>query len=194
MAKVPPKVPVSGIKTSTRPRPGSWFIAEGTTVQINMSFSRLMLVLLPGVVMLPVGGCASLQPREPIQVFMVGMEPMQGQGLELRMLVKLRVQNPNDLALTFNGVSLAMDVQGKRFASGVSSTAGTVPTYGETIVEVPVSISMFNIARQAVGVMSDELPGKLSYEMTGTLGRPASMRFKSQGEIALPAGLPASDR
>ena len=45
---------------------------------------------------------------------MVGVEPLQGEGLELRMLVKLRIQNPNDLPLDFNGVSVTMNVQGKR--------------------------------------------------------------------------------
>jgi LEA14-like dessication related protein len=82
------------------------------------------------------GGCASLRYSEPIEVIMAGVEPLQSQGLELRMLVKLRIQNPNDLPLDFNGVSIQMDVQGKRFATGVSDTVGSVPRFGETIVSV----------------------------------------------------------
>jgi LEA14-like dessication related protein len=116
---------------------------------------------------------------------MVGVEPLQGEGLELRMLVKLRIQNPNDLPLDFNGVSVQMDVQGKSFATGVSDAGGSVPRYGETIVNVPVSISMFRIAREAIGVMTNEYQGKLGFEMSGKLSGPAfnSVRFKSKGEV-----------
>src|SRR5688572_30788731 len=134
------------------------------------------------------GGCANLQRREPIDAIMVGVEPLQGEGLELRMLVKLRIQNPNDSPVDFNGVSLTMNVQGKGFATGVSDAVCSVPRFGEAIVSVPVSVSMCRIARQAVGVMTDEYRGKLTYEMRGKLAGPAfnSLHFKSSGEFTLP--------
>jgi LEA14-like dessication related protein len=161
-----------------------------------MSISRSALLLLIAFGVLLFGGCASLQGREPIQVIIAGVEPLQGEGLELRMLVKLRIQNPNDLPLDFNGVSVQMDVQGKRFATGVSDHGGTVPRFGETIVDVPVSVSVFRIARQALGVMTDEYRGKIAYEMTGKLAGPAhnSVRFKSNGELTLPAEIFGSDK
>jgi LEA14-like dessication related protein len=139
-------------------------------------------------------GCANLPRREPIDVIMVGVEPLQGEGLELRMLVKLRLQNPNDLPLDFNGVSVTMNVQGKRFATGVSDAGGSVPRFGEAIVNVPVSVSVLRIARQAVGVMAKEFRGALTYEMNGKLAGPAfnSVRFKSNGEFTLPAEITRS--
>ena len=36
----------------------------------------------------------------------------------------------NDLPLDFNGVSVTMNVQGKRFATGVSDAGGSVPRFG----------------------------------------------------------------
>jgi LEA14-like dessication related protein len=149
---------------------------------------RALLVLLAFGALLP-GGCASLQGREPIQVVVAGIEPLRGEGLELRMLVKLRIQNPNDLPLDFNGVSIQMDVQGKRFATGVSDAVGSVPRFGETIVDVPVSVSLFRLAHHAIGVLTDEYRGKLAYEMSGKLAGPAfnGVHFKSSGEFALPA-------
>ena len=154
-----------------------------------MSTSRSALLVLLACGALLSGGCASLQGRDPIQVIVAGVEPLQGEGLELRMLVKLRIQNPNNLPLDFNGVSVELDVQGKRFATGVSAAAGSVPRFGETLVDVPVSISVFRIARQAIGVMTNEYRGKLAYEMTGKLAGPAfnSVRFQSKGELTLPA-------
>jgi LEA14-like dessication related protein len=119
---------------------------------------------------------------------MAGVEPLPGQGLELRMLVKLRIQNPNDRPMDFSGVFVRMDVQGKRFATGVSDAAASVPRFGETVIGVPVSISTVQIARQVLGLMTGEHPGKVAYELTGNLGgAPSSCtRFKSRGEFALP--------
>jgi len=122
---------------------------------------------------------------------MAGVEPLQSEGLELRMLVKLRIQNPNDSPLDFNGVSVKMEVQGKSFATGVSDTVGSVPRFGETIVSVPVSISLLRIVRQTMDVVTDEYRSKIEYEMTGRLAGPAfnSVHFNSRGEFTLPAEL-----
>jgi LEA14-like dessication related protein len=153
------------------------------TMSIFRSASLALLAFL-----LLLSGCAALQGPQPVDVIMVGVEPLRGEGLELRMRVKLRVQNPNDMAIDFNGVSLRLDVQGKPFATGVSSAAGSVPRFGEAIIEVPVSISVFRIARQAMGIAANEFRGKLAYEMSGQLAGPAfsSMRFTSKGELTLP--------
>lgn len=153
-----------------------------------MSISRrtLLAVLAFGVLLM--SGCASFQYPEPIHVIIAGMEPLEGEGLEVRMLVKLRIQNPNNSPLEFSGVSVQMDVQGKRFATGVSDAGGSVPRFGEALIEVPVSISVFGIARQAIGVITKEYRGKLAYEMTGQLAGPAfnSVHFTSKGEFTLP--------
>ena len=96
-------------------------------------------------------------------VTVAGIEPLQGQGLEMRMLVKLRVQNPNDSQIDYNGVSLKLDVQDKTLASGVSDQAGTVPRFGEAVIEVPVTISAMNIARQVMGAMGGKPIEKVDY-------------------------------
>jgi len=161
-----------------------------------MLTSRYALLVFLAFVAMLFGGCATLQFREPIDVNLVGVEPLQGEGLEFRMLLKLRIQNPNDVSLDYNGVSIRMDVQGKRFATGVSDTLGSIPRFGEAIVEVPVSISVFGIARQAVGVVRNEYRGKIPYEISGKFAGSAidSVRFKSQGEFTLPAELFETDR
>ncbi len=90
-------------------------------------------------------GCASLQPRDPLNVTVAGIEPLQGQGLEMRMNVKLRVQNPNDAPVDYKGVAVEMDLQGKTFATGVTNATGTIPGFGETVIEVPVTISAYRM-------------------------------------------------
>jgi LEA14-like dessication related protein len=156
-----------------------------------MFISRSALLVLLTFAIFNIGGCATFQRCEPVQVIMAGVEPLPGQELELRMLVKLRIQNPNDLPVNYNGVSVQMDVQGKRFATGVSDASGSIPRYGETIVSVPVSLSTFQIVRQVIGMMTSEKQGKLAYELSGKLAGPASKcgRFQSKGEFTWPAGM-----
>jgi LEA14-like dessication related protein len=132
--------------------------------------------------------CASLQPRDPLQVTVAGIEPLQGQGLELRMNVRLRVQNPNDAPVDYNGVAVEMDVQGKTFATGVADVTGTVPRFGEAVITVPVTISAFRMARQAIGAMSGGPMKKIEYEMKGKLsGGLRTTRFATRGSFDFPA-------
>ena len=137
-------------------------------------------------------GCATLQ-TDPMQVTVADIEPLQGEGMELRLMVKLRVQNPNDAAIDYRGVALTMDVQGKTLASGVSDSSGTVPPFGEAIIAVPVSISAFRMARQALDLKNNT--GKIAYELKGKLSGSlfGTKRFATQGDLDLssPATTPA---
>ena len=153
---------------------------------------RPLLIALLTVSAVLLQGCASLQSRDPPQVTVAGIEPMQGQGegLEMRMMVKLRVQNPNDTPIDYDGVSLEMDVQGKSFASGVSDASGTVPRFGESVIAVPVTISAFRMVRQALGAMQGGDLGKINYEMKGKLSGSgfSATRFSTKGDFEMPTG------
>ena len=143
--------------------------------------------------LLTLGGCAGMPQKDPLQVTVAGIEPLQGEGLELRMLVRLRVQNPNDAPFEFDGVSVTLDVQGKTFATGVAAESGTVPRFGEAMVAVPVTVSVLRMVRQVMGVLDGEPVDRIRYEMSGKLSgtgfRPA--RFQAQGEFELPKSAPA---
>ena len=154
-----------------------------------MLVQRLISIIALAVALLALEGCATLQGRDPLQVTVAGIEPLQGQGLELRMLVKLRVQNPNDAPVDYSGVAVEMDVQGKTFATGVSDASGSVPRFGEAVISVPVTVSALRMARQAVDLIQRGGGGRITYEMKGKLNGAAfkSMRFRSQGEFDLPA-------
>jgi LEA14-like dessication related protein len=141
--------------------------------------------------------CASLQRRDPLQVTVAGIEPMQGEGMELRMLVKLRVQNPNDTPIDYDGVSLKLEVQGKTFATGVSDESGSVPRFGEAVISVPVTASAMRMVRQAFGMMGGKGTGleKVNYSLTGKLNGPTfgAVRFETKGDLELPTAPPATE-
>ncbi|MGD9510449.1 MAG: LEA type 2 family protein, partial [Geminicoccaceae bacterium] len=101
---------------------------------------------------LALAACASLTGREPLSVDVAGIEPLPSEGMEGRFLVKLRVQNPNETPVDFDGVSLRLDVRGQRLATGVSDARGTVPRFGETVLAVPVSVPGTALVRLALGL------------------------------------------
>lgn len=134
-------------------------------------------------------GCASWAPRDPLHIDLVGLEPLPSQGLEMRFAVKLRVQNPNESAIDFNGLSLALDINGQPLARGVSDQRGQVPRFGETVISVPVTISAYSVLRQAWGA-SNQQPGQsLPYQLRGKLadGLFGTRRFSDSGQLTWPA-------
>jgi LEA14-like dessication related protein len=135
-------------------------------------------------------GCATIG-GDPVQVQVVGVEPLEGEGLELRFLCKLRVQNPNDTPIEYNGIYIDLQVSGSPLATGVSDAAGTVPRYGEVVVAVPVTASAFRIVREAIGLYSSTDRSRIDYVVKGKIGGPlfSPVRFESRGQLTLPAGM-----
>ena len=148
---------------------------------------RSLLVTLILVAALVLGSCASLPGRDPLQVSVTDIEPLPGGGMELRMLVKLRVQNPNDVPVEYNGVYVKLDVQDTTFATGVSDEHGSIPRYGESIIGVRVTASVLRAAVNAFGILSGKPVDRITYKLEGKIDGPVftSFRFKSQGEFSL---------
>jgi LEA14-like dessication related protein len=160
-----------------------------------MFLRRLLMICLSALMLTGLSACASLSGREPVKVNVVAVEPLTGQGLELRFMVKLRVQNPNDAPVEFDGIAIDLDVRGTDFASGVSDQRGTVPRFGELVLSVPVTVSASSVIKQALSFAMGNRE-KLSYQLRGKLaGSGASfggLRFTSSGEMDLPAGMGAA--
>ncbi|HEY1997988.1 LEA type 2 family protein [Paraburkholderia sp.] len=161
-----------------------------------MSFIRALLsgrlahlCAVAGFAVLTLGGCAGLFGNDPLRVSVAGIEPLDSQGLEMRFNMKLRIQNPNESALDFDGVSVDLQLNGKDFASGVSDQRGNVPRYGETLVSVPLTVPAFTALRQAFSLAgSDAPPGQFPYVLRGRLagGITGGTRFMDQGTLSLP--------
>ena len=155
---------------------------------------RLLSVCL---LALTLTACAAFFDHDPLNVQVAGIQPLPGEGLELRMAVKLRVQNPNDRPLDYDGVALELEINGRNLASGVSDASGTIPRFGETVLSVPMTISAFSAARQALGLAEhigmDEVPYVLRGKLAGgrTFG---TQRFIEKGTLNLEGALPSPYR
>ncbi|CAM5297867.1 MULTISPECIES: LEA type 2 family protein [unclassified Thauera] len=149
---------------------------------------RSLTAVLVVLALLAVGGCASLVHREPVRINVVGLEPIPGEGMEMRFKVRMRVQNPNDSAIDFDGLALELELNGRPFATGVSDRAGSVPRFGETLIEIPVSVSAIAVVRQALGVIEGEAKAEVPYTLRGRLagGLAGGMRFSDSGTLKLP--------
>jgi len=150
--------------------------------------SRPLRALLLGLLIVTLSACALFPNRDPLNINVVGIEPLPGQGLEVRMAVKLRLQNPNETAIDYTGVALDLDVNGKLLASGVSDQQGTIGRFSEGILVVPVSVSAFAALRQAVGLTQTQSLDNLPYTLRGKLagGLFGTMRFSDSGVLSLP--------
>jgi hypothetical protein len=140
---------------------------------------------------LALGACSTLPNRDPLSIDVAGIEPLPGEGLELRLAVRVRIQNPNDSDIEYSGAALNLDLNGRKLASGVSAVRGTVPRYGESVLEIPVTISALSMARQVLGFMNDDAQNQreVSYKVRGKLegGVFGTRRFTDDGTFELPA-------
>ena len=132
--------------------------------------------------------CATVPGRDPVQVTVADIESLPGEDLELRM-VKLRVQNPNDAPVEYDGVYVKLEVLDKTFATGVSDEHGSIPRFGESLISVPVTVSMLRMAVYALRMLDGRSVDKIHYKLDGKLDGPTfgSTRFQAQGEFVLPS-------
>jgi len=144
---------------------------------------RLSLALIPLVML---AACATPN-RVPLRVNVATVERVEGASMELRFVAKLRVQNANDAAIEFNGASVELMLNGKTIGNGVSDARGFVPRFGETFVDVPVTVSALGEVRQAIGLYGAP-DRKLDTVLKGRLSGSSfdDLRFEWRGELAMP--------
>ncbi|UVM02611.1 LEA type 2 family protein [Pseudomonas laurylsulfatiphila] len=145
-------------------------------------------------ILLCLSACSSLPNRDPLKINVVGIEPLQGEGMEVRFAVTIRVQNPNDYNLTYSGVALDLDINGQPFASGVSDQRGEIGRFSDTVVSVPVSVSAFSFIRQTYGISQMKTLNNMPYILRGKLsgGVFNTKRFVDSGTLNLPGSTTGS--
>ncbi|AZD29588.1 LEA/WHy family protein [Pseudomonas chlororaphis] len=149
---------------------------------------RRFLGLTLSLLLLSLSACALFPQHDPLNINVVGIEPLPSQDLEVRFAVKLRLQNPNETAIHYNGVALDLEVNGRPLASGVSDQSGSIGRFSEGVLVVPVSVSAFAVLRQTLGLSQTQSLDDLPYVLRGKLaGGPfGTMRFVEKGQLSLP--------
>lgn len=146
---------------------------------------------LPLVALL-LAACAALQPyAETPRVSLVSIRPLDMQMLEQRYALRIRILNPNRVALPVAGLSYTLEVNGREFAYGVSQQAVTIPPYGEAVLDVELVSNLLDLLRQ----LERPPAGGLDYRLHGRLGlsgRRSGLAFDYSGALRYRKAEPAA--
>jgi len=128
--------------------------------------------------------CASLTPRDPLRVEVVGIEPLSGQGLELRMAVKLGMLNPNNTPIAYDGAFCGTGRAGQTLGQRRQQRARQRAALWRSRAD---RASRGGAAACHGHCRWRPVAGRLRGALSGPLFN--SHRFTSQGEFKLPAAL-----
>jgi LEA14-like dessication related protein len=151
-----------------------------------------LLILL---LLVSLTACAWL-PEKPLspRVTLVSVQLSSMELLEQRYGLKLRIQNPNDFALNIQGLDFEVELNRAPFASGVAGERVVVPAFGEALLQVEVSSSVWSLARQ-LREMGEGRQEEFNYRIHGRMSlgsRLAAIPFESAGTIPLTMTAPSA--
>jgi hypothetical protein len=141
--------------------------------------SRGIVVFVSGCVALLLTGCAT---QSEIDVLVSRIVPAQSTMLEQRVQLDVRIRNFSDRALDASGMTLELDVNGRRFARGVSDRAFSVSALGESTTSVVVGVSVVDVVRQLLALEGRET---FDYVLRGKIygARAPNHRYSRRGEF-----------
>jgi len=151
-----------------------------------MSAKMVRRYWLSAMVML-LTACVSGPPKmEPLSVTLSDIQPGEMGLLEQEYLIKIRVQNPNNVEIPVSGLSYRIELNGKSFAKGVSKQDVTIPPFGEVVLDATAVGGLSGILSQ-VAQFQKGVPDKVSYRLSGKLASTNwSYPFDSVDNIELP--------
>jgi LEA14-like dessication related protein len=120
-------------------------------------------------IVLFLSGCASLSPDfdEPT-VEVISIKALPAKGFEQNFEIGLKLTNPNNFELPFNGISCELSVAGATLARGVTADIPTAGAYAESRFVVPVSTSLIGGFKVIKALMDNQGQG-ISYQLKAKL-------------------------
>ena len=120
----------------------------------------------------------------------VKVEP--GQGLNLRFLIGLHVQNPNAIPLPIHGVNYTVALADQQVVSGNSQNQPTIPAHGEQDVEIEAVADLANGLSLASSLLSNPLQQEVPYAVKASVDVGAflpNIPVQKSGKVNLTTGL-----
>lgn len=134
------------------------------------------------------GACSTLGgfSQKP-EVSLAGLELVELGFFEQRFVIKLRIQNPNDVDLPINGLVFDVELNGLSFAKGLSDKAVIIPRMGEALLEVTATSNLGSVLKQMRELQKGGHDG-VDYRMSGRLALEGigSIPFERRGDLQLP--------
>ncbi|MFT5852070.1 MAG: LEA14-like dessication related protein [Colwellia sp.] len=114
-------------------------------------------------------GCATMNPGyEDPSVELVSFKALPVNGFEQNFEIGLKLINPNNFELPFNGISYQLSVAGETLAHGVAANIPTAKAYGESRFVVPVSTNLIGGFR-VIRALMDSKGQNISYQLKAKL-------------------------
>ncbi len=134
-------------------------------------------------------GCAGLYGSlERPHINIANVTPREIKLFEQVFDLELRIQNPNDSALAINGLAFELDINDKRFATGVSNQSLTIDRLSSDTIQVEAVTTLWGFLRQIAELQQTGMP-RVTYHLKGGLyvGSPSvKLPFDDRGEIKIP--------
>ncbi len=147
---------------------------------------RRGLVILSIALMSACAGLGGLSQKPEVSV--AGLKLVQVGVFEQRFALKLRVQNPNDVELRINGLSVEVELNGQPFITGLSDKGVTVPRFGEAVLEVMAASTLGSALKQLRELQKGGRE-RIDYRIVGRLNLSGigTVPFERRGDLQMPA-------
>lgn len=147
---------------------------------------------ITAAVVMMIASCSTMpKDFEAPRVNISDLTPKEMAIFEQRFDVKLRIQNPNDVDLSVNGMRFDIELNEREFANGMTGERLTVPRFGSQTVDVEVFTTLASFLRQ-VQDLNASGGQKVRYRLKGTafVDSPGTFKapFDEKGEIDLNLG------
>jgi LEA14-like dessication related protein len=172
-------------KEKLRVHPRDLLPVSGSARCLLFSAAILIFLIITGSL---ISGCASLGKRlVPLNVSVSNIQPVEIKAFESIFQLDLRVFNTNETPVTVRGIDCELEINGSRFALGVSNEEKTIPSFGTETIPVRVYSSFLDVFKGVVGLKNKEyvqykLKGKIRIKSNHLL--PLSIPFISEGNLS----------
>ena len=152
--------------------------------------NRHWWIVVPGFAIMV--SCSTMpKDFEAPRVSVTDLTPKEIAIFEQKFDVKLRIQNPNDMDLSVNGMRFDIELNEREFANGMTGERLTVPRFGSQTVDVEVFTTLASFLRQVQDLHASG-GQKVRYRLKGTafVDSPGTFKapFDEKGEIELNLG------
>jgi LEA14-like dessication related protein len=152
-----------------------------------MTGHRAQLLLATALLLL-LAGCANvgLEAFDDPDIELLALEPMPSRGLEARFLLRLRIVNPNPIALEIDGLAYEVFLRENKVLSGASNTPVRVDAYSEGEAAVEVAAGMMGSLALIRDLMSNPGASDIPYRLDAKISRKGlggSIRVSREGSL-----------
>lgn len=145
--------------------------------------------LVIGLLLASLQGCALMyRDLQAPRIQLVSVAPEQISFSGIKLICRLRIDNPNDVSIPIKGGKFNLEVEGTQVANGALVDGFTIAAHGSELVDVVVDVDSGRSIALAIQLLNAG-EQELNYALTGhvdvsisVLGR---VRFNETGSVPL---------